>query len=272
MSVGAPDAGTTSWPNRVARLVLKPWAASLTIAVVGIALWEGLVRGGVLDSFWFGQPSVMIERIKGWVEDGSLWTNIAVTMREALVGFAIASVAGILVGLLLAQRAFVEKTLRPFIVAANSLPRIALASLFILWFGIGELSKIALVISLVFFILLFNTLAAALDVDEDIITVVRTLGASQLELLAKVVLPACLPHIFSGLRLGMAYALTGAVVGEIVSSISGIGNLISRRAGLFDTSGVFAAILVLTVLALMIEVALATAERRLFKWRKRAEG
>ena len=156
--------------------------------------------------------------------------------------------------------------------ALNSLPRVALAPLFILWFGIGLTSKVVLAFSLVVFILLVNTHAGARNVDQDLVIITRLLGATRRQLTMKVILPASIPWIFAGLRLGLAYALIGAVVGEVIVAQAGLGFLIASAAGVFNTTGVFSALIILMLIAMLLSEVMKVAERKLLRWRPQIPG
>jgi NitT/TauT family transport system permease protein len=149
---------------------------------------------------------------------------------------------------------------------------VALIPLAILWFGIGVTSKVILAFSLVVFILLVNTYAGAKNVDQDLVIIARLLGANRRQLTAKVILPSSIPWIFAGLRLGLAYALIGAVVGEVIVATAGLGFLISHAAGVFNTTGVFSALIILMVIAMLLNELMKAAERKLLRWRPQIPG
>ena len=175
----------------------------IAITLVALGLWELLSATHLVSTFWISSPSLMIGRFITDLTSGILLVNVAQTLYEAFVAFIVASLLGIVAGLFIAQRPVVDAVVAPFITAMNTLPRVALAPLIILWFGIGAASKIITACTLVFFILLVNTLAGAKNTDQDIVTIARLLGASKRDIMLEVTLPGSLPWIFAGLHLGL---------------------------------------------------------------------
>jgi NitT/TauT family transport system permease protein len=186
---------------------------------------------------------------------------------EALIAFFISSALGIAAGLMLARSPFWDEVLAPLVLALNSLPRVALAPLIILWFGIGIVAKVVTAFTLVFFILLVNTLGGAKNVDTDILTIARLMGASRHDILWKVTLPSALPWIFAGLNIGLTYALLGVIVAEILASNQGIGYVISSGAANFNTAAVFAGLVTLAVVAWLFSAVMRKVEARLLRWK-----
>ena len=186
---------------------------------------------------------------------------------EALIAFVISSVLGIVAGLLLARSPFWDDVLAPLVLALNSLPRVALAPLIILWFGIGITAKVVTAFTLVFFILLVNTLGGAKNVDNDILTIARLMGASKRDILWKVTLPSALPWIFAGLNLGLTYSLLGVIVAEILASNQGLGFVIQSSAATFNTAGVFAGLITLAVVAWGFSAIMRLVEAHLLRWK-----
>jgi NitT/TauT family transport system permease protein len=231
----------------------------IVVAVFGV--WQLLVELDWLNSFFFGSPVLIFTRFARWVADGSLFIHTLVTLYEAAVGFVIAVVFAIPIGLFLARSRFWDRVTRPFIDMANATPRFALAPLFVLIFGLGVTTKVVLVISIVFFIMLINTMAGVKAIEEDYVRLGMVAGATKMQLFGRVIVPATGGYVIAGLRLSVPYALAGAVVGEMLSGSEGLGYLVAHEAGLLDTSGVLAAVLVLAILgwALNALVALAVA-------------
>jgi NitT/TauT family transport system permease protein len=190
-----------------------------------------------------------------------------VTLTETLVGFAAGTVFGVLLGLALGMNRYVAEILDPFIVALYSLPKVALAPLFILWFGIGIFSKIILVSFGVFFLMFYNTFSGVTSVDRDLIDSLRLMGANRLQIARTVILPATMVWIFTGMKVSVPYALIGAVVGEMLASNRGIGYLVQSSAGQYDTTGVFAALTVLMIISVGIQSLLKHGEKRFLHWR-----
>lgn len=198
---------------------------------------------------------------------GDFFFHAWITATEALLGFVAGSVSGILIGLMLGRSIFIANVLDPFLMALYSLPKVALAPLFILWFGIGIEMKIILAAVTVFFLVFLNTYTGVRDVSREQLLVLRLMGANERQLLTKVVLPSAMIWVFAGLRLSVPYALIGAIVGEVIASNRGLGYLISSSAAKFDTAGVFAALVGIVVLATVLNTAVKQAERLLMPWK-----
>ena len=241
--------------------------ARLAVLVVFLGLWQLVVAVGLVDAFWISTPALIAQELWHLLESGALASDVAVTIYEALVAFVISSALGIICGLLLARSPFWDDVLAPFVLALNSLPRVALAPLIILWFGIGVMAKVVTAFTLVFFILLVNTLGGAKNVDNDIITIARLMGASERDILWKVTFPSALPWIFTGLNLGLTYSLLGVIVAEILASNHGLGDLIAASAASFNTAGVFAGLITLAVVAWLFSLVMRKVEARLLRWK-----
>jgi NitT/TauT family transport system permease protein len=257
-------------PPRARRLATDVWRIVLLVVIVGV--WEGATRSGVIAPFWVSSPSLVVLDLWRALSGGDVYVHIGVTLYEAFVGFVAGAIVGILGGFALARWEGLAHVLDPYVTALNSLPRVALAPLFILWFGIGLTSKMVLAFSLVVFILLVNTHAGAKNVDQDLVIITRLLGATRRQLTMKVILPASVPWIFAGLRLGLAYALIGAVVGEVIVAQAGLGFLIASAAGVFNTTGVFSALIILMLIAMLLSEVMKVAERKLLRWRPQIPG
>lgn len=242
-------------------------AARVGLCAGVLAVWQGAVSGGLIDPLWVSSPYLVVHELWRLTVSGELLTDVAVTVSEALIAFVVSSALGVVSGLLLARSPFWDEVLAPIVVALNSLPRIALAPLIILWFGVGVVAKVVTAFTLVYFILLVNTLSGAKNVDNDIMTIARLMGASSRDLLWKVTLPSALPWIFAGLNIAVTYSLLGVIVAEILASNQGLGYLIASSAGNFDTSGVFAALVVLVVIAWLFSNAMRKVEGRLLRWK-----
>ena len=241
--------------------------ARIAVLVVFLGLWQLVVAVGLVDAFWISTPTLIAQELWHLLESGALASDVAVTIYEALVAFVISSALGIICGLLLARSPFWDDVLAPFVLALNSLPRVALAPLIILWFGIGVMAKVVTAFTLVFFILLVNTLGGAKNVDNDIITIARLMGASERDILWKVTFPSALPWIFTGLNLGLTYSLLGVIVAEILASNHGLGYLIAASAASFNTAGVFAGLITLAVVAWLFSLIMRKVEARLLRWK-----
>jgi NitT/TauT family transport system permease protein len=184
-----------------------------------------------------------------------------------VIGFVLGAILGVVLGVVLGRSQYLADVLSPFIKAANALPRIVLAALFVIWFGLGMSSKVATVVVLVFFAVFFNAFTGAREVDRNLIDNARILGASRWAVLKSIVLPSATSWILSSLHVAFGFALIGAVVGEYTGAKAGMGFLISNAQGTFDTAGVYAGMLIITVVAILAEWGIGTAESRLLRWR-----
>ncbi len=222
-------------------------ATQITIVVLVCVIWQFAVDRQWINPFFFGSPEEIGAAIRDWVLDGSLFTNAYATLSEALAGFLIAIAVAVPVGIAIARSPFWNKVAEPFIDMANSTPRFALAPLFVLFFGLGQVTKVILVFSVVFFVMLINTLAGVAAIDKNYIRFAQLVGTSRRHLFAKVIVPAMARWLIAGMRLSVPYAIAGAVVGEMISSNKGLGFLVVKYAGLLETSKVLAAVVVLAI-------------------------
>jgi NitT/TauT family transport system permease protein len=263
----APDV-----PRRGGALALshRGWiiVGRLVLLAVVVAVWEALARNNVVPAAFIGQPSVFLPFLVEKVMDGSFLVGIRETLIATLAAFAIGGVAAIFTALVLTASHTVKELVDPFIDAMNALPRVALVPLFIVWFGLGTLSKIVSGISLMYFILLYNTLAGAQSVDPDHIQLARSLGLSRRRIFTSIVIPTAVPAIFAGLRLGLVYTLLGVVTAELLAGGKGLGSLISYYSNTFDANGVFAVLLVLVFLSYVLAGLMTRIERRLTRWQR----
>jgi NitT/TauT family transport system permease protein len=221
-----------------------------------------------IEPFWISSPSEIISRLFELTKSGQLTFHLSITIFEMIVGFVIGATLGILVGFWLGRKTILAKIVDPYIMAVYSLPKIALAPLFILWFGIGVDMKIAIAAIIVFFLVFYNTFGGVRSVDPELVDVVRVIGANEREILRKVVLPSTYPWIFTGFKLGIPYSLIGAVVGELIATNKGMGYLLMEYSGWFDTGGVFAVLFVLMIVATILNLAVNFAEDHLMRWRQ----
>ncbi len=244
---------------------LRAWQAGVFLG--GIAVWEGLAARGILDPFFFSRPSHVATRIGQWFGSGSIYRHITVTTEEMLLAFIVGTGLGVLAGFVFARSSAISSIFEPYIKIANALPRIVLAPIFTLWFGLGVLSKVAFGVTLVFFIVFFNTFQGVREVDRNILNNARMLGASERDLVRHVLLPSAMTWILASLHTSVGLALVGAVVGEYLGSARGLGYIIQQAEGLFDTTGVVAGIVVLSAFVLLIDVLVTVIERRLLVWK-----
>jgi NitT/TauT family transport system permease protein len=231
------------------------------------AAWHLLTRAQVLSPFFFGEPLLVLRRIGDWFATGKIFPHLGVTLLETLLAFAIGTAAGLLVGLWLALNPFASRLLDPYIIAVNSMPRVILAPIFAVWFGLGIWSKVLLGVTLVFFIVFFSVYHGVKEVSPVVLDNARMLGAGTKQLLRHVYLPSATAWVFSSLHASVGMAFVGAVVGEYLGSARGVGYLILQAEGVFDINTVLAGVLVLTACALLLDRLVGIAERRLLVWR-----
>jgi NitT/TauT family transport system permease protein len=250
-----------------------------TVRLVLVALWLGsweLAARTVIDPFYYSMPSRIWQRLVDWFTEGtsqgSIWSNIGITLEEAVLGFVIGTLAGVVLGVLLGRSRFLAEVLAPFIKGANAIPRIVLASLFVIWFGLGMSSKVATAFVLVFFAVFFNAFQGAREVDRVLVDNARILGASRWDLMRTIILPSATSWILASMHVAFGFALIGAVVGEFTGADKGMGLLIAHSQGNFDAAGIYAGMLVVTVVALVAEWLIARLETRLTAWRPRQSG
>jgi len=241
----------------------------LAVGIVGG--WELGARSKVIDPFFWGQPSGIAAQIWTWITVGTatgpLWEQIAVTMEETILGFAIGVVLGVVCGIVLGRNRFLADVLSPYIKAANSIPRVVLGSIFVIALGLGIQSKVALAVVLVFFIVFFNAFQGVREVDRNLLANARILGADGRRLTTEVIIPSALSWIMASLHVSFGFALVGAVVGEYLGSLQGVGLMIVTAQNTFNANGVFAAIVILATLALVAEALVTAVENRLVRWR-----
>ncbi len=265
-AASAEVAGVVAPSDNAGSAGARIWLYRACFLIGVLTVWE-LSAGRVFDAFWTSSPSEILRTLWKWLQSGLLLRHLGVTFQETAAGFAIGAVLGVLGGALVGQSEVLRRTLDPFVTALYGVPKVALAPLFIMWFGIGMMPKIVLAAVSVFFLVFFNTLSGVKEVDRRLIEALQTMGASRMDIQRKVVLPASLPWIFLGLKLGLPYGFIGAVAAEMMASNAGIGYLTQQSAGQFETAGVFAALLALMVVTTTLNETLASIERWIFRWR-----
>src|SRR5580704_12249949 len=246
---------------------MKLFLGRVLLIFVLLALWE-IASQTVADEFFISRPTIIAQKFVALVASGRLFYHGGITVVETLAGFLAGAAAGILVGLLLGRNEGLARLLDPILVAINSLPKVALAPLFIMWFGIGIGMKIILTATIVFFLVFINTYNGVRNVDPELVEILRLMGAKERHLIVKVIVPSALQWVFAGLQLSIPYALIGAVVGEIMAANRGLGFLLQDAAGQLDTGGVFAALLAIIVLALLLQWVVRIVEKRVTPWRE----
>jgi NitT/TauT family transport system permease protein len=263
-----------STPSAQARPASAPrsWRLPVTVMQLLIVLvlfgaWEYGVRAGAISGFLFGSPSGTLQA--GWkmIQSGELWEHGYYTLWASIVGFVVGTLLGTAPGLLLWYSPYAARVIEPFLVAINSVPKIAFAPLVILWFGTGLVSKIALSISLTSIVALLAAFQAAKDTDPDLQKMLVSLGASKWQIFSKVVVPSSLPYVISTFRINIGFALVGTVVGEFISSRYGLGHVIFVASSLYDLNTVWVGIFSLMALGFVLYAGVDLAERKLLRWK-----
>lgn len=263
---------------------LKLLFLQILVAVVLIAIWHfgatvkvpaGIVSTKAffpLDPFFFSTPLAVFERTWRDFATGVIWYHLGITLLETVLAFVIGAVGGVLVGFWFARQQLVAEVFDPYVKMTNALPRVVLAPIFALWLGLGIWSKVALGVTLVFFIVFFNVYQGVKEVSPTILANARMLGMSERQLLRHVYWPSALSWMFSSLHTAVGFALVGAVVGEYLGSAAGLGYRIHQAEGVFDVTGVFSGMLVLAVFVILIDTFVTAIENRLMVWRPTASG
>ncbi len=269
---GTSDAEIEATAARAARNRRRQvlvWRYVILVAFLGG--WELASRTELIDEFFFSKPSDIAMRLYEWITEGTsegpLWYHLWVTMEEALIGFFTGSVAGIVVGIALGRNRMLADIFSIYIKLINSVPRVVLAPIFIMLFGLGLASKVALAFVMVFFVVFANAFQGVREADRNLLANAQILGARGWQLTRSVVIPSAMSWIFASLHVSFGFAIVGAIVGEFVGSRYGIGLLINIAKGAFDAAGMYAAIVVIMVVALAAEQLMTLAENRLARWR-----
>lgn len=269
----APEVGELSFDRSVPRHRLTPrrvklLGAQLLIGIAVVGVWEGGVRGGMLDPFFFSDPLSVARKIGQWFGSGSIYPHLAATATATGLSFGIGAVIGMVFGVLFGRVRILADLFDPYIKMLNALPRLVLAPIFLLWFGIGIWSKVALGVTLVAFVVFFNTFEGVRSVSKVLVRNSKMLGASETQVLRTVYIPSAVGWIFSSLHTSVGFAIIGAVIGEYLGAVRGIGYLIAQAQGTFDTTSVVAGMIVLMLFVLVIEFFVTLVEKRLLAWRQ----
>lgn len=248
---------------------LKILAYRLLFMAIVFPFWEW-ASGTLIRPFFVSSPSAIAIRLWDWVMSGYIFLHMWVTFQEMIGGFVVGSISGMVVGFVFGRNQTIADTFSPFITALYSLPKLALAPLFILWFGIGFESKVVFVATVVFFLVFYNTYAGVREVSPLLVNMVTLMGASGRQVLTKVILPSASTWIFAGLKISVPYALVGAVVAELISSNRGLGSILAQTASMFDTTGLFAGLVMLMVIALAMNELVDRLEKRALRWKREA--
>jgi len=242
----------------------------ITLLAVILGGWQLGVTTGVIDRFFFPAPLDIVQQVITWVIDPGFYKHVGITLSETVLGYLIGTGLGVAAGVWLGLSPFTARILDPFIKAINAIPRVVLAPIFVLWLGLGLWSKVALAVTLVFFVTFFNAMKGVREVNPVVLSNTRILGARRSDLLRHVYFPAAASWILSSLRTSVGFAVVGAIIGEYLGASAGLGYLIARAEGNFDAVGVFAGIIILAVFVLIIDLLLDVAEKRLITWRPKA--
>jgi len=249
----------------------------LLVAIVAILLWHLLTTVPlfgriVLPPFFFSNPIDVGSQVVAWFVSGVIWKHLLITLVESMLAFVIGSIGGVVIGFWFARQPRVAAVFDPYIKMANALPRVVLAPIFALWLGLGIWSKVALGVTLVFFIVFFNVYQGVREVSATVLDNGRMLGMSERQLTRHVYWPSALSWMFSSLHTSVGFAVVGAVVGEYLGSAAGLGYLIQQAEGIFDVAAVFAGMFVLSAFVILIDLGVTAIERRLLAWRPEGAG
>jgi NitT/TauT family transport system permease protein len=251
--------------------------AQLVVLVTFFGIWQVVSgqpgdRWVLIDEYYVSRPSDAFAEIQEWWTEGVLWNHVWVTLQETLVGWFIGGVGGMLVGFALGIGRIASRILNPFVMAVYAIPKLALAPLFLLWFGLGMQSKVAFVAAVVFFLIFFNTYSGVREVSVDQLDQLRIMGASSLQAHLRVTVPSAMTWVIAGLHVTVPYAFVGAVVGEMIAANRGLGYLVQRASQSFNTAELVGAVIVLVLLALVLNGVVSAFERFLLRWRTVGRG
>jgi NitT/TauT family transport system permease protein len=251
--------------RRLRRWVI--WTIQVVLLTLFLLGWEWLVEAKVADRFFFSQPSAIAKQLWDWFAGGSVYRHIGITMLETLLGFFGGTLLGLVIGFVLARSQTLGDIFEPFLALLNGMPRVVLAPLVILWLGLGIASKIALSVLVVFLIVFYAVYTGIREVDQNLVANARILGANGRQLTWHVLIPSALTWIFSSLRVSVGFALVGAVVAEYLGSNMGVGFLIANAQSFFQSTGVYAGLVVLMLMVGAINLLLRAVERRFSAWK-----
>jgi NitT/TauT family transport system permease protein len=240
--------------------------SQLAFATVFLSFWQW-ASGRLIDPFFISSPYAVFGKLYSWLISGELFNHLSITLYATALGFLIGAAIGFAMGLLFGKFAFLAEVMDPFITALYSIPKLALAPLFIIWFGIGIESKVAVSASIVFFVVFLNTYSGVREVNPLFINATQIMGASHWAVMRTVIIPSATAWVITGLKVSVPYALVGTVIGEFMSSNRGIGFIIAQATGLFDTNSVFAGIIILAFVGAVINGLLKTSESWLLRWK-----
>ncbi|MGO4690236.1 ABC transporter permease [Glaciibacter sp. 2TAF33] len=247
------------------------WVGRAAVAVFVIGGWQLFTQLKWVDPFFYGQPSLIWDSLVSLftlgTAFGTIWEQLWVTVQEALFGFLLGTIAGVVIGILLGSSRYLSDVFNPYIKVLNSIPRIVLGSIFIVAFGLGIFPKILLAAVLVFFAVFFNAYQGVREVDQNLISNVRVLGASPLQVARHVTIPSAMTWIIASLHTAFGFAIIGALVAEVLGAQKGIGLIISQAQGRFDPNTVFACMVIMAIVTLGAEYFISLLETSVLKWR-----
>jgi NitT/TauT family transport system permease protein len=268
MTTSVPAPATRSSPSLLANHTVRVLLCRAALLVGVLGAWEFAARAGLFPPAFIGQPSVFLVSMVKMFADGTILPPIFDTLSATALAFCIGGVLALLSALILTVLPTLREVVQPFLDALNALPRVALVPLFIVWFGLGMTSKVVSGVSLMYFILLFNTLAGARSVDPDHRALARSLGLNGSQIFLQVVIPTAIPAIFAGLKLGLVYTLLGVVTAELIAGGKGLGSLVSYYSNTYDANGVFAVLVVLVGVSFALSSLMEKIENSLMKWKQ----
>jgi NitT/TauT family transport system permease protein len=242
-------------------LILSP-----VVFVIFIALWENLINILDVNEIILPTPSRIGDALLAQVQTSIFWSNLWVTSQEALLGFLFATIFAIIAGTFISQIRIVDKTFMPYLVGFQAIPKVALAPIFLIWFGLGQTSKVVLAATIAFFPILINIIEGLKSADNDQIRMLRVFGASRSQIFFKVQVPCALPFFFAGLDVGILLAILGAVVGEFLGSQAGLGNMVLVAQYNFETPSMFAILLVLSAMGIISHIIVKAFQRKFAFW------
>ena len=238
----------------------------LGILAAILGLWQFAVTDALLP--YFSRPSLIAAKLYGLLTHQDIYRHISVTLAEITMGYALGAVIGLSLGFILGRSQFLSAALQPYIIGLYSIPKIALAPVFIVWLGLGIASKVAVVFVASFFLVFFNTYSGLISINEELVRLARLMGASWPQTVTRVILPAAAPQIFLGLRTAVPYAVIGAVIGEYIGSSEGLGYFILYASQTYDAAALFAGIIILVAIVFLANFGLTWLEGRVIRWRK----
>ena len=240
------------------------WRLALIVGL--LLIWE-FAAGNLFNEFWTSRPSLIGERLLALLKSGEIWRHLSATVAEALLGLFLGALIGTPIGIALAHYRRAAKIIDPFVMGLYGLPRVALAPMFILWFGISLFSKVMMSFSMVVFVFILNVTEGIRAVDPDMVDLMRTMRAPRSYIMHKVTIPSIVPWLLASFRIGIGLSLVGAVVGELIGANRGLGWYVVRAGGQLDTTGVFAGLFLLMLIAMIANQIILMIERKVLHWR-----